>query len=128
MANDDGQYSPLSLLNIDRGSVPEVFDAELGKVLANINDPNCNPKAKREITLKVTIIPRKDLEDMSYLVACTSRLAPVKPSGNRAHLVRRQGQLHALTENVSQADLMAAVSDPAPSGVTPMHGAAGAAA
>jgi hypothetical protein len=36
---NDGQYAPLSLLNIDKGSVPEVFDAELEKVLAKHQRP-----------------------------------------------------------------------------------------
>jgi hypothetical protein len=120
----DGQYAPLNLLNIDNGSVPEVFDAELRKVLDNINDPNCNPKAKREITLKLTLLPGEDREDMSYIVACTSKLAPVKPGINRAHLVRKQGQLHALTENVTQEKLFAAVQPPADSGVRNIAGAA----
>ena len=39
------------------------------------HDPNCSPKAKREITLKVTLLPGEDREDMSYIVACTSKLA-----------------------------------------------------
>lgn len=40
MGDQSEQYAPLSLLNIDKGSVPEVFDAELRKVLDNIADPN----------------------------------------------------------------------------------------
>lgn len=123
------QYSPLSLLNIDGGSVPEVFDAELQKVLANIADPNTNPKAKRQIVLKVTVAADDGLEQLGYVVECQSKLAPVKASARAAHLVRHQGVLHAMTENVRQDDLMAALetataADARGAGVTPLNRAA----
>jgi hypothetical protein len=67
----------LSLANIRGGAVVEAFDAELEGVLENMQDPNTNPTAVREITLKLKIKPDEDraMGDMEFTV-WPSKLAP----------------------------------------------------
>lgn len=65
-------------------------------------------------------MPGETLEDMGYVTACASKLAPVKPSISRAHLVRKHGVLHAVTENVRQEDMVAALQQPPSNGVLPI--------
>ena len=47
----------LSLKNLGNGAAIEKFDHELAKVIGNIIDPNTDPKATREIILKVKLTP-----------------------------------------------------------------------
>jgi len=52
----------LSLATLCNGSAIERFDHELQKILENINDPNTEPTAAREVTLTVKIKPDEDRE------------------------------------------------------------------
>lgn len=68
----------ISIETIGGGVIPERFDRELRRVLKNIADPNTHPKAKREITVKVTIKPSESREIASMTVSCSSKIAPVR--------------------------------------------------
>ena len=45
----DEDFRKVSLTNLGNGAAVELFDHELQKVLANIDDPNTDPKEKRKI-------------------------------------------------------------------------------
>jgi len=66
----------LDLKNIGASVAPELFVAELQKVLENIADINTNPKEKRVIVLKFEFTPSVDRDDALIVVTGSSKLAP----------------------------------------------------
>ena len=73
----------LNLANIGDGAAMEMFDLELRRILKNIMDPNTEPKAHREIVLKVKFRPDEERDLAAVDVAVSSKLA-----GSRAFLTR----------------------------------------
>jgi len=55
----DGPVS-VNIGNICEGSVPERFEAEMRRILANIADPNTDPEAKRSLVLEFKFAPAPD--------------------------------------------------------------------
>ena len=68
----------VSLANIGQGAAIEQFDYELQRVLKNIMDPNTQAKAKRSITLKLTVQPSEDRDYANTSISVKSDLAPLK--------------------------------------------------
>lgn len=68
-----------SLDELMDGGVRERFNDALRKVWMNVFDPNTNPKAVREIQLKVKIKPNKRLDAADFNVDVTTKLAPPEP-------------------------------------------------
>jgi len=63
-----------SLATIAGGAVAEAFEIELQKVLHNITDPNTDPHAKREINLKVVLVPiGEEREEIRVGIQCSSK-------------------------------------------------------
>ena len=50
----------VTLDTLGGGALSELFTAELNRVLANIADPNTDEKAKRSISINVTLKPNRD--------------------------------------------------------------------
>lgn len=73
----------LSLANIGDGAAVEMFNLELGRILKNIMDPNTEPKAYREIVLKVKFRPDEERDLASVDVTVSSKLA-----GSRAFMTK----------------------------------------
>lgn len=71
--------SSISLANLMDGAVIERFDQALQDVVANTQDPNTSPTAKREITLKVTFKPDEERFLTAFDVQCHVKLAGAKP-------------------------------------------------
>ena len=61
------------------GAVVDMFDEEMSKVLANIEDENTEAKAKRTITITLAIRPDKTRRGASIDMQAKSALAPVRP-------------------------------------------------
>jgi len=68
-----------SLSELMDGSVEERFNYEMNKIWANVQDPNTDPKAKREITIKVTVKPNDRRDSAEFNVEVGSKPAPYKP-------------------------------------------------
>jgi hypothetical protein len=65
----------LNFDNLGNGAARELFDYELSKVLANIQDPNTKSDAERAITLKVTFKPNRETRDEANIgIKVTSKL------------------------------------------------------
>ncbi len=75
MPNDN----ELNLSEMAQGAFMERFHIELYKVLANIKDPNTDPKKARKITLTATLKPNEKRELATFEVQSKSDLAPAKP-------------------------------------------------
>lgn len=68
----------VSLENIGKpGLVPELFDHELAKVLANIADVNTETKTKRKILIEIEFTPDNDRQNLGLKIGVTSKLAPI---------------------------------------------------
>ena len=69
----------LSLANISQGAAIERFDLALGEILDNIQDPNTDPEAVREINLKVKIKPNELREMAAIVIEVVPKPAPMTP-------------------------------------------------
>lgn len=67
----------MQLSEINSGALQEVFDYEFDKVLRNIRDVNTDPKAKRKVTIEMTISPneKRTIGDIDFKVKHTE--API---------------------------------------------------
>lgn len=69
----------LNLADMAQGAFMEQFYIELNKVLANIKDPNTDPKKARKITLTATLKTDEDREVVAFQVQSKASLVPAKP-------------------------------------------------
>lgn len=63
----------LTLANLGDGAAEEMFQDELKKVVGNCLDPNTVRKAKRTVTIKVTMEPNQDRNECSVAVEVVSK-------------------------------------------------------
>ena len=95
----------LSLQNICGGAVEEVFQRELGYILANISDINTDPEAKRKITFEFTFEPFEDRSGAKVIFACKSKQAPVNSASGTMFLARQGTNFVAIAHDPKQARL-----------------------
>ena len=70
----------IELQSIQNGVAFDLFEEELRKVLANIEDENTVANAERSITLKIAIKPDKTRRTGEVKVQASCTLAKVKPA------------------------------------------------
>jgi hypothetical protein len=78
----------IELSNIQNGVVFDLFDEELRKVLANIEDENTVANTERSITLKIAIKPDKTRRGGEIKVQASCTLAKVKPAESLVYFDR----------------------------------------
>ena len=71
----------LNLAEMAQGAFMEQFHRELNQVLANIADPNTDPKKARKITLTMTLKPDENREVVLVETQSKASLVPPKPIG-----------------------------------------------
>ena len=69
----------LSIPTLANGALLERFNEEIGKVVANISDPNTPAKKPRVITMKMTIKPNEQRNMAEIVVATSSTLCAPTP-------------------------------------------------
>lgn len=74
-----GETNQISLIDTCNGAIKELVDREFASVMKNILDPNTDPKAKRNISIKITFAPSADRSNMITTLAVSSKLAAVAP-------------------------------------------------
>lgn len=96
----------ISLTNINHGYAVAMFDSELEKVLANIQDDRTDATAKRKIVLSITFTPDEDRKIGVTTIGCNSKLAPVTPKKNGVYFgTDENGKLAAFPNNPKQKEL-----------------------
>jgi len=65
--------------SLARGALNERFNEELDKVLANIYDPNTDPKKERSVTLVIKIKPNDRRSQATLTLSAKCALAPAMP-------------------------------------------------
>jgi len=87
------------------GVIEALFQGELEKVLANIDDLGTDAKKKRRIILEFTITPTESRDMAGIAIATKTTLAPVKAVGVGIILSREAGKPVALEANSTQENL-----------------------
>lgn len=95
----------VTLERIGNKMAPALFNRELEQVLANIVDPNTDPRGKREIVLKFKFKPSEKRDQVGVLIEATSKLCPVKPQDATIYVGRRHGRVLAVEDNPKQRGL-----------------------
>ena len=95
----------VALDTLGQGAAVERFGLALQKVLDNIQDPNTNPKAKRSVTLKVTISPAEDRSVSDVQIDVLEKLAPIKPFGTRLFMGRDKDGKGVASEHIPDTGL-----------------------
>lgn len=95
----------VTLERIGNKMAPALFNRELEQVLANIVDPNTDPRGKREIVLRFKFKPSEKRDQVGVLIEATSKLCPVKPQDATIYVGRRGGRVLAVEDNPKQRGL-----------------------
>ena len=69
------QLDKKSILEMAMGAIQERVDYEMGRVLANILDPNTKATAKRRVTVTLDLVPGADRK--TIIVSATAKAALV---------------------------------------------------
>ena len=78
MKNQDQRSS---LLQMAKGAIQERVDYEVARVVDNLLDMNTEAKAKRKVTLTITMVADDDRRVVKVEASAKSTLAPVTPIG-----------------------------------------------
>lgn len=93
----------LELSNIQNGVVFDLFEEELRKVLANIEDENTAANAERSITVKIAIKPDKTRRTGEVKIQAYATLAKVKPAESFLFFDRNEvGEFSAFQDEPGQ--------------------------
>ncbi len=99
------EESYVDITNLGRGAAVELFNDELNRVLANILDPNTDPKAIRSLTLTVKFKPSEDRDLAATVMEVKSKLASPKGVGTVIFIGKEKGQPVAMERNPRQLEL-----------------------
>lgn len=88
------EHKIVSLTTINNGAALELFEEELKKVLANMNDVSVESDATREITLKFKFKPSNDGSMAVTTVQAISKMAPIKPHGGSIFVTGRNAYVN----------------------------------
>lgn len=80
----------LNLAEMAQGAFMEQFHRELGRVLANIADPNTDPKKTRKLTLTMTLKPDENRDVVAVETQSKSTLVPAKSLSTRIVIDREK--------------------------------------
>ena len=89
-------------LTLADGAAAELFQEEFQRVLENIGDVNTDPKAVREVHLRVRIKPNEMREVGSVTIDASSKLTPVKKAETVFYFGKRNGRVVAVENNPKQ--------------------------
>jgi hypothetical protein len=98
-------FPTFTLENAGGGAAAALFEHELLRVLENIADPNTDPLAVREITLKFRFKPDDQRNAGAVSISAKATLASIKPAVRRLYFVRRDGEAVAIDFDPTQGDL-----------------------
>jgi hypothetical protein len=94
----------VTLETLQGGAALELFQREWDRAIANLVDPNTLAKAKRTVTLKVTILPEEDRESGDIVLEVGSKLAGTRPVKSRIWVGEKDGRPVGAEFNPNQPD------------------------
>ena len=93
------QFREVSLTGLSDGALQEIFNRELGNVLANIQDVNTNPKSSRKIVLEIEFKPHETRDIAEVTIKANAKLAPVKEINSVVYLDSNGKALEKIEDN-----------------------------
>jgi hypothetical protein len=87
--------------NLGGGAAAELFEREMQKVLENIADPNTPYDKKREIALKVSILPNEERSLAAVEIGVSLKLPGTKPYQTYFSMGIENGQVVAKQPDVA---------------------------
>jgi len=90
---------------IGGGALPELFNAELSRILSNIADPNTDTSTKRVMTITVKFKPNRDRDVADVELTCGSKLAGIQTVSTQLFMGKHRGQLIAVESDPRQSNL-----------------------
>jgi len=99
-------YQRTTIANIANGALAEQFQDALLKVLANVDDPNTETKAKRKITIELDLTPDATGRALQVAISVKTKLAAPKEAESTLFIVRDgKGEVFGVNDNVYQPEL-----------------------
>ena len=95
-------FESLSLDNINKGAVPELFEEALKEVLEDIGKLQKPAEAPRSVTIEIKIVPDKDRGTGGTQVSVKTKLAPPIASTGYSHLALEGDSVVAYVNNPVQ--------------------------
>lgn len=97
----------ITLGTLGNGAVEELFEHELAKVLANIDDVNTEAITPRVITIRLVLVPAPSREVALCRLEVSSKTAGFIPASTMIHFHREEkgGPLLAMQSDSRQLDL-----------------------
>lgn len=99
------QPGTITLETIGGGALSELFNVEIGRVLANIADPNTDESATRSISITVAFRPGPERDNAKVSISCQSKLAGIQSVKSQVLIGRRDGKLIAVEHDPKQQGL-----------------------
>lgn len=106
----------LNIGNICKGSVPEVFDQALEKVVENFKDVNTPVDQKRKIVLEFVFNPYSDRSGAEISMSCKAGLAGIQTVAGTMFVSQKASSKESYASDPRQDDLFMAEK---PAGSTP---------
>jgi hypothetical protein len=97
--------STVSLATIGGGALGELFDAELGRILSNISDPNTSATQKRAMTITLNFKPGRERDVAEVSLKCESKLAGIQTVQTQLFLGKMGGKYVAVENDPRQSKL-----------------------
>ncbi len=101
----ENHFKELTLETLAQGAAGERFDHAFRTLLANVQDPNTDPRAKRKIALTLTIQPDSEREQAGMSIDVKIVTAPVRSVSQPIHLGMKDGKLAAVAFDPKQGDM-----------------------
>lgn len=95
----------VTLDTIGGGALPELFAAEIARVLQNIADPNTDPKQKRTISITVDFKPNRDRDAAETTVKIGSKVAGMLSVDTKLFIGKHGGKWIAVENDPRQGGL-----------------------
>lgn len=106
-----GTEERVTLETLAGGAAVELFQHQLDRVVQNILDPNMPAKAKRHVTLRLTIQPDEERGMGEAHVTCEAKLAGPRGASTMLYFGRKQGRAVAVENDPRQGGLFDAPGD-----------------
>jgi hypothetical protein len=94
---------PVNLGSVAKGALMELFELEIAKIAANIDDKSTKATKKRVLTLQLTFNPDPDRRSIDVTTWAITKLAPVADHASRVYLGKDEsGRAYLFNEDPRQ--------------------------
>jgi len=99
------ELAKLTLDQLGGGVIPALFEEEMERVLANIDDPSTAAKKPRKIMIELVFTPDENREAAAVTFGVRSVLASSKPCSTSIFIGRDRGRMVAFLRDPAQPEL-----------------------